>query len=118
MAKKIKREMITEHASNWTEFDDGDLCGPIDEVIRTLQALREEYEKKGYQNIALSVDLGYEGGDVSIRGDRPENDKEYERRVKQREAAHKREKERKIKRKEKELKELARLKKKYEEPGV
>jgi len=95
------------------------LEGPISEVLKKLQTVRNYYEKEGYRRITLDIeDDRYEGGIyISLHGYRLETKAEADKRkataAKRSAAAKKREAKKKQTREEKERKEYERLKKKY-----
>ena len=114
MEKKWIEEQINQRYFGVDDFD-----GPIDEVIKKIQEWKMSAEKLGYRNVRVYADQYYEDVTVKVIGEREETDEAFARRKKRSEAAKAASKKASKKRKEneraKDLKELERLKKKYEE---
>ncbi len=105
---KPKRSMIIEKIGELDFWSD--LSGSFDEVIKSLKACKDFYHSKYplRENEEIYVDYHsyYDDGSLDVILKRYENDKEYNKRLKQ---------ENKVKTsvKDKELKEYQRLKNKY-----
>ena len=110
MQPKIIRESII------SLYSPNSRAGDLGEYIKYLQDNKTEAENKGYSNILIEDVSEYaeDGPDYHLFGDRFENMKEYNKRIKKENAI----KERKRKKKEivdtAEMKEYERLKKKFE----
>ena len=90
-----------------------DLDGPIDKLCDHLQDVRKRFEAKGFSDIRIDAVQEYESVSIEIHGDRPETEEEKARRLKALRTLKKKNKDQREKTRQAELKELARLKKKY-----
>lgn len=89
-------------------IDTFNMSGCIDDMISILENLKEEHSN--VENVWIDVD----GRDGQVWGDVEETDKEYEKRLKVEARVKVMIAQQKASQKKQELKELARLKKKYE----
>lgn len=93
------------------------ICDSVDMVIDRLQALRDEWEQKGFRNLTLEEDGSYDWREWHLYGVRDETASEKSQRL----AKQKREKESKLAKQqakmEKEIEEYHRLKEKYGDLG-
>jgi hypothetical protein len=111
-----RKKKLIEHLSTLSPYD---LSGEIHTIIDSLQNLAEIYEKKGYSNLKLDYEYGYEGheSEFGLVGERFETDDEYARRLKRLEkakaSAKVRAKKAKEKKKQKEIKLYEKLRRKY-----
>ena len=85
--------------------------GPLDGAISYLEGLRKQYTDGGYTGLNIQYDGWYE--ENGLYGERPETDKEYERRMKRRVSARKAAATKAAKKNAKELRTYERLHKKY-----
>jgi len=113
-----KVNKIWKEEEVWLDDSEDIFSGNIDEIIQKLQSIKEDLATRGYKNIRLNENAGYENISHSAYGKRIETDKEFERRMKNREAQKQKKLRDKDKKKDRELKELERLKKKYEKLGT
>lgn len=112
--KAFKKEWISVGINPNDEIDENDFYSqPLDQVIEKLTLLKEAYEERGFRNLRINLDAGYNNIMIGLSGERLENDKELEARKKRHQAAKKAANARKEKQKEKELRTLQRLLKKY-----
>ncbi len=108
MARMVEVKLIGDVAHN--------LQGSVDHVVNQLLDLKEFYGDRGYENLRIVPDhFGHDGAyDAVLYGDRPETDKERQRRI------HKKKKQIADRRKKtlanelKERREYERLREKYE----
>lgn len=113
MGKKVYKEVRENISTKMSSFTAYDIEGDIESVIRRLTDLRDQAYEKGYENVYLDLDTGYNNIDLEIIGIRKENDKERDKRLL--EAKQRREKKSQLRQdlESRELKELARLREKY-----
>ena len=93
------------------EIDLLDLEGPLEDAIEIFQALQEKVQE--YRLVRLVDDSFGEPIRLAVRGERLENDKEYETRCRNRARALEAEKQRKEDNEKRDRDEYERLKKKY-----
>lgn len=108
-------KMIREQCKGLTHalYCPSQLSGSIKDVIRLLEDIQNEAISKGYVDISIDVNYGYDNCDFEIFGSRSETPKERERRLRKRSQSIESHKRRKDKVREKELQELKRLSTKY-----
>ena len=106
------KKMITEKSHDISDDIDGLSFEKLEDFLNSIILGAPD----GSCNFRICKEYyGYEGGfDLLILYDRPETDKEYELRIKKEEKEKQDRKRKEVIKKEKELKELERLKKKYE----
>lgn len=96
--------------------DISDFYGYIDDVVSKLTQLKKEAETEGFSNLMIVVEASYyeNSSEWSLRGDRLETDKEYEKRLAIEKKITEDKKKEKLRRDENDRKEYERLKKKFE----
>lgn len=90
--------------------------GPIDDIIATLESLKDHGNAGGYTNLCIDVEpYGYDGGfDLSLVGERPETESERQKRLKNEKKIKESQAKQKAKKLENEKKQYLKLKKKFE----
>ena len=78
MVEKYKEK--TEQI-NTMSFDVSDLCGRIDDIIKTLEDLKDTTKKLGYYNIEISYEWFRHEYEMILKGTRQETDKERDKRL-------------------------------------
>lgn len=99
------------------EYMSVELEGNAEEAVGKLAQFIADKKEEGWTNLRLSIEGGdpdYGDGEIILSGMRPETEKEYIQRQRMELASAERQRIAKQKKQDQELKELARLKAKYE----
>jgi len=91
---KMKEEEVKEVGLELWDFE-----GKIEDVVARLHHAQTRAHEKGYHEVRIEIEHFYESTDVTLRGIRPETEKEREKRL----AKTRKERERKRKDKEEQL---------------
>lgn len=92
---KNERQEISQYLNYYVDF--GDFEGTIPEIIARLTAKQELAIEDGYSRIEITIDGGYEGKEIYVKGIRLETDEEFEYRIKDNKIRRERDKARKKK---------------------
>ena len=103
---KSERIQVKETKRYWGDFE-----GSLESIISSLQSELND----GWEGIEMehSSDIGYDLEGLCLYKHRPENDKEYAKRMKQLETQREKQKKEKLKAKERRHKEYEKLRKEF-----
>lgn len=93
---KSEKRYLTKELQNYISYG-----GNLDEFISELTDFQREQEEKGFCNIQIDFDAGYNNLSIVTQGQRLETDKEYAARLKKEDLAAQKYKNQKEKKREK-----------------